>query len=63
MNKTIGLTFFKEVKDELKKVIWPTKKDTIGLTSVVLIASVIVGLFIGGIDFLFTKIFSLILKI
>lgn len=58
-----NLSFFKEVREELKKVIWPSKQETVRLTTIVLTASIIVGFFIGGLDFIFTKIFSFILKV
>lgn len=61
MNK-INTNFFREVKDELKKVVWPSREETIRLTTIVITASIIVGLFIGGFDLLFAKIFSLVLK-
>ena len=43
--------FLREVKVELKKVTWPTRKQTIGSTVVVLILVVIVSLFLGLVDF------------
>lgn len=61
-NKINPLRFFTEVKTELSKVVWPTKEETIRLTGIVIVASVAIGLFIGGLDFLFTFITSLIIK-
>lgn len=58
----IPLAFFRETLGELKKVIWPTKDEVIRLTGVVLIVSIIVGLYVGGLDFIFTKILALFLK-
>ena len=54
--------FFGEVKSELKKVTWPSKDQVIRLTGVVIVISLIVGLFIGGLDFVFTKLVELIIK-
>ncbi len=45
--------FFKDVKTELKKVTWPTKKQAVKNTVVVLIFLIIIGLFIFLIDLLF----------
>lgn len=42
--------FFNEVVSELKKVTWPTRDETMKLTAVVIALSVIVGIFIGGLD-------------
>ena len=48
-------------KVELKKVTWPTPKQTLASTSVVFIVVVIVSLFLGIVDFGLTKIVKLIL--
>lgn len=45
-------SFFRGVKQEFKKITWPTKKDVMKQTVVVSIISVIVGLLIAGIDLL-----------
>lgn len=42
--------FFKDLKSELKKVVWPTKKQVINNTGVVLAVMIIVGLFLTGVD-------------
>jgi len=56
------VTFLKEVQEELKKVVWPTREEVIRLTFVVIIISLIVGLFLGGIDILLTKITQILIK-
>jgi preprotein translocase subunit SecE len=45
-----GLQFLREVRMELKKVTWPSRKQTIGSTVVVLAVVAIVSLFLGIID-------------
>lgn len=52
------VNFFSEVKTELSKVTWPKRRETIRLTSVVILVSVIVGLFVGGLDYLFTTVLT-----
>lgn len=47
--KAIG-SFFKSVKSETKKVIWPDAKTTLKNTATVLVVVVIVGLCIYGVD-------------
>lgn len=42
--------FFNDTVAELKKVTWPTRKQTINLTIIVIIVSIAVGLFLGAID-------------
>lgn len=54
--------FLTEVKEELTKVTWPKQNEVIRLTSIVIIVSVIVGLYIGGLDFIFTKLMELLVK-
>jgi len=54
--------FLGEVKAELLKVTWPTKKQVVRLTTVVVVISVAVGLFIGALDFILTKIMELIVR-
>ena len=55
------LTYIKESKIELGKVIWPSRKETIRLTLVVSIASVIVGMYIAGLDALFATLADMFL--
>lgn len=52
--------FLHEVVLELKKTKWPSREDVIQLTGVVLVTVVLVGAYVGVIDFVFTKIFQLI---
>ncbi|OIN94975.1 MAG: preprotein translocase subunit SecE [Deltaproteobacteria bacterium CG1_02_45_11] len=45
-----GIGFLREVKVELKKVTWPTRKQTVGSTVVMLILVIIISFFLGAID-------------
>lgn len=54
--------FFREVIEELKKVTWPSASDVTRLTILVLGISVIVGLYIGGLDLIFTKAIEALVK-
>lgn len=49
-------TFLEEVKLEVKKVNWPTRQQTIRYTLIVLGISFMIAVFLGGLDFLFTKL-------
>ena len=56
--------FGKGVKDvigELKKVVWPTKKQLVNNTVIVIAALIIIGLVIFGLDSLFTSLIKLVL--
>lgn len=58
---TTPVVFLKEVRDELKKVVWPTRTEIIRLTSIVILVSVIIGLFLGGVDFILTKLLNILI--
>jgi preprotein translocase SecE subunit len=47
-----------DIINELRKVTWPTRQDTVNLTVVVIVVSVAVGLALGGIDMLFNWLIS-----
>lgn len=40
---------------EMKKVTWPTKKETVDYTVLVIGVSLAVAAFLGGLDFIFQK--------
>lgn len=52
----------REVRSELRKVVWPTRDEAIRLTGVVIGVCVAIGFFLGGVDFLFAEMFRLILR-
>lgn len=62
MTMTSPVVFLKETRDELKKVTWPKQKDVVRLTATVIVLSLIVGFYVGALDFLFTKVTELLLK-
>ncbi|HUV72019.1 MAG TPA: preprotein translocase subunit SecE [Clostridia bacterium] len=62
MPSTKPAKFLSEVKSELSKVTWPTREEVIRLTAVVIVISLIVGLFVGALDFIFTKGIEVILR-
>ena len=53
--------YFQDSKVELKKVTWPSRKETLGLTWVVLIFVVIIAFFLGISDLGLSKLVKLIL--
>jgi preprotein translocase subunit SecE len=46
-------SWFEDVVSELKKVTWPTRDETVYLTTVVVIVALIVGMLLGTIDIFF----------
>jgi preprotein translocase subunit SecE len=55
-------TFLKEVKVELKKVVFPNRNEVIGSTKVVIITVFIISLFLGMVDLGLTKAVSMVLQ-
>ena len=57
-----GITkWYRETVGELRKVSWPTRKEALGLTRVVLVVLVVMSFLLGGVDLLFSQLFDLIL--
>ena len=52
--RTSPVQFGKEVKSELSKVSWPTRTEVINYSIVVLFTVIVLTLFIGGIDWVFS---------
>ncbi len=49
------LAFLADVRDELKKINWPSRKHTTRMTTIVIIATVGMSVYVGAIDFALTK--------
>ena len=47
--------YFKDIKGELKHVIWPTKNQTLFYTLIVIALSLIIAYFLGIFDFIFSR--------
>ena len=58
---TSVLKYLKEVRGEMNLVSWPTRNQTIRLTGLVIIVSIVVGLVTGALDYLFTEAFRLLI--
>ena len=54
--------FLREVRGELKKVTWPTRRELTAYTGVVFIAVLLVAFLIWGMDTIFAYLFRWILK-
>ena len=57
-----GIQFLREVKVELKKVTWPSRKQTIGSTVVAIVLVMIISLFLGVVDMSLTSLIQLVLQ-
>lgn len=47
------ISFFKKAFAELKKVQWPTRQEVTKMTLIVVAISILVGAYIGALDYLF----------
>jgi preprotein translocase subunit SecE len=54
--------YIKESIAEMKKVTWPTKKETKEYTFLVIGISVFIALLLGMLDFIFTTLFSFLIN-
>jgi preprotein translocase subunit SecE len=54
--------FLREVRVELSKVTWPTRKDTIASTSVVLIIVILIAAFLGIVDLGLSRLMRILLS-
>ena len=57
-----SMQFLREVKVELKKVAWPSRKQTLGSTAVVLILVFIISAFLGVVDMGLSSLVRLVLQ-
>jgi preprotein translocase subunit SecE len=53
--RTPARQFLKEVRQELKKVNWPTRQELIAYTIVVLVSVVVLTSLVFGLDYVFSK--------
>ena len=58
MAKTSPGQFINQVKDEARKIVWPTGRETMQTTIMVLIMTTILSLFFLGVDTVFNAIVS-----
>jgi preprotein translocase subunit SecE len=54
--------YFGETFAELRKVSWPTRKEAMNLTIIVLIVMVTMSFLLGFLDFVYSRVFALILS-
>ncbi len=57
-----SIQFLREVRIELKKVTWPTRKQTIGSTVVVLVLVMLIALYLGLVDMGLTSLVRAVLR-
>ncbi len=58
-----SIKFLKDCKAEIRKIVWPTPKAVFKNMGVVLVTIIVIGLFIFGLDMLFTNLLGNIMNI
>jgi preprotein translocase subunit SecE len=52
--------WYRETESELRKVVWPTRKEWTNLTLIVVATTVVTGVVLGLLDFIFERLILLI---
>ena len=55
--------YLRDTRVELRKVVWPTREETINLSTVVLVVTLVMTLILGGLDSFFSAVMSTVLNI
>ena len=63
MAKTSPGEFISQVKAETRKVVWPTRKETMVTTIFVVIMTTVLGLFFLGVDAAFSQIVQFLISL
>ena len=63
MAKTSPGEFIKQVKAETAKVVWPSRRETVTTAVMVVIMTVLLGLFFFGVDLAFSSIVEALRRI
>ena len=53
--------FVQEVMVEFRKVTWPTRQETVNLTMVVVVVTVVLAFFLGAVDIVLARVVEWIL--
>lgn len=54
--------FFREVKVEIKKVVYPSREELIGSTWVVIFTSIVISVFLGVVDLGLSRLVKIALR-
>ena len=54
--------FYHEVVAEFKKIVWPDRKVTLGVTGFVILLTVVLSIYLGSVDFILGKLVSMVLQ-
>jgi preprotein translocase subunit SecE len=54
--------FLRETRSEVRKVVWPTRREALNMTAIVLGVTIVMAAWLGVIDWLFAKLFALLVR-
>lgn len=54
--------YIRQTRDELRKVVWPTREEATNLTVVVLAVTVTMSAFLGLVDYIFSQVIALLIR-
>ncbi len=54
----VVIRFLRETRSEVRKVVWPTRKEALNMTAIVLGVTILMAAGLGIVDWLFTKFFA-----
>lgn len=57
------ISFFKGIKNEFKRIVWPSKEETKKALIAVLGFTIIYIVLVGGFDYIFQNLFEVVLKL
>ena len=56
------IQFLREVRVELSKVVWPSRREALKLTGVVILFSLIVAVYLGLVDFGLNRLLGFLIE-
>jgi len=54
--------FLRETRSELRKVVWPSRQEATNLTIIVIAVTLTMAASLGFIDYIFSKLFGLLIR-
>ncbi|MCH7652778.1 MAG: preprotein translocase subunit SecE [Chloroflexi bacterium] len=61
VRRALTLRYFGDIVSELRRVTWPTRQETYRLTVMVIMVAATIGLFLGLVDMVFSRLIGVIL--
>ena len=63
LKNNIAVKYFRESKEELEKVSWPSRKDTTRYAIMVIVISVAFAIYFGALDWIFNRGLEALIKL